>query len=217
MRLVLALGMALLAAVLCAMPLVKSVENRLYDMRVRWVAQSQRVSDDIVVVAIDDNSLQQMADAVGSWPWPRGVHALILEYCSSASVIAADILMPERQWQYRDTDEAYLVQAVRKLGDKVVLAAEFQESTADTVAPEGLASMRVQCPPDCREHIRSFSHVLAPYDDLLAACGAVGAVSAVRDADGVRALLPGPGRIGRACVSVACPRGGGGASPCAVT
>ena len=43
-------------------------------------ADSHARVDQIVIIDIDDDSLQAMAPLVGKWPWPRSVHAELLEY-----------------------------------------------------------------------------------------------------------------------------------------
>ena len=47
-------------------------DNLFYDWSTRVAAHD--TPDDIVVVAIDDESLA----ALGPWPWPRSVHAAML-------------------------------------------------------------------------------------------------------------------------------------------
>lgn len=184
-RILIALGMAVLAAVFCTVPFLRSVESNLYDMRIRLMARSQPVSQDIVVVAIDDESLDRMEPFVGHWPWPRWVHALLLDYCSSASVVGMDILLSERQWQYRETGDPYLVRAMEELGSKVVLASHVDDVPSDRLVPRDLDRMQIQCDPASRVGIRGYSHMLAPYPDLLSTCRSMGDVSMVRDQDGV--------------------------------
>lgn len=48
-------------------------------------------SDDIVVVAIDQKSLHSL----GRWPWPREMHAQLLERLQPARVVALDLLLSE--------------------------------------------------------------------------------------------------------------------------
>ncbi len=60
----------------------------------RLLASSQLPPDDsIVVVAVDEHSLEQ----IGQWPWPRSVHAALIDRLMRAGVrgIAFDILFSE--------------------------------------------------------------------------------------------------------------------------
>ncbi len=76
----------------------------------------------LLIVAIDDNSLQQ----IGQWPWPRSVHARLLDRLTQAgsSRVVLDLMLsePDRQDAAQDAD---LAAAIRRNGHVVlpVLAA----------------------------------------------------------------------------------------------
>lgn len=72
---------------------LKRFDLLIYDYLLNW--QNNQLSDEIVIVAIDDASLQ----AIGRWPWSRSIHAQLLERLSSmhAKVIAFDVLFSEHQ------------------------------------------------------------------------------------------------------------------------
>ena len=72
-RVVLALGLAALTVLLLATDALRRWDWLLYDTALR---QGTHVtSDDIAIVAIDEKSLQ----ALGRWPWPRTLHADLLQ------------------------------------------------------------------------------------------------------------------------------------------
>ena len=52
----------------------------------------------ISLVSIDNDSIRRMEPLVGRWPWPRLVHATVIDYLAAAGakVIAYDVLFPER-------------------------------------------------------------------------------------------------------------------------
>lgn len=64
-----------------------ALQNALTDMRFNW--SPRQASGDIVLVAIDSPSIE----AVGVWPWPRQVHAELIDKLESAgaSDIAFDV------------------------------------------------------------------------------------------------------------------------------
>ena len=91
-----------LTAALCALalgqlPFVGVVELKTYDWRMRATAGSARPSDDIVLVAIDEESIRGLEPLVGRWPWPRLVHAEVLNYLARAQprVVLYDVLFTE--------------------------------------------------------------------------------------------------------------------------
>lgn len=176
--------MAMLAAGLCTSPLLRAVESKLYDLRIRLMPRVS-VGQDVIVVAIDDESLESMEPFVGSWPWPRWVYALLLDYCSSGSVIGVDLLLSVRQSQDWETGDPYLARAMEELGNKVVLGSHVDDIPRDRLTPRALDRMQVQGDPVSLLGIRRYGHMVAPYQDVLSACRAVGDVRLDRDPDGI--------------------------------
>jgi serine/threonine-protein kinase len=74
----LGLAVALLLLGLSGADLVQSLERKAYDLGVR--AASRTPSDKIAVIAIDDQSLNN----IGRWPWSREVHAKITDMLAGA-------------------------------------------------------------------------------------------------------------------------------------
>ena len=58
--------------------LIQSLERKAYDMGVRISSRSP--SDRIAVIAIDDQSIGN----IGRWPWPRDVHAKMIDLLANA-------------------------------------------------------------------------------------------------------------------------------------
>jgi adenylate cyclase len=74
-----------------------SLDNRLSDLFAREVAKQLSPDPDIVIVDIDEASLAAMEDTAGSWPWPRAVHAELLQGIARQQprAIVFDILFSE--------------------------------------------------------------------------------------------------------------------------
>ncbi|OQW79899.1 MAG: hypothetical protein BVN35_00505 [Proteobacteria bacterium ST_bin11] len=74
----------------------------------RWIYDAQLTllarpaSKDIVIIEIDQKSLQQL----GRWPWPRDIHARLLEALSPANpkAIALDFIFSEADQQHPELD-----------------------------------------------------------------------------------------------------------------
>jgi adenylate cyclase len=125
---------ALLAAGLGLTPLLQQLELKTYDARLRAVATGAGATPAIAQVLIDDHSIRQLEPIVGRWPWPRMVHAVLVDYLARgpATLVVYDVLFSEEAkgtsdiggttWTGAESDDA-LVQAVVKAGN-VVLAAE---------------------------------------------------------------------------------------------
>lgn len=65
----------------------------LYDNLVKIISSNDKASDEIVIVSIDDESI----DALGRWPWPRYHHSELINALQSASpkVLAFNVLFTE--------------------------------------------------------------------------------------------------------------------------
>ena len=74
-----------------------ALDNRLNDLFVRHIAENLSPDPDIVIVDIDEVSLVEMQDIAGSWPWPRAVHAELLQGIARQQprAIVFDILFSE--------------------------------------------------------------------------------------------------------------------------
>src|SRR3954464_2671895 len=58
--------------------LIQSLERKAYDVGVR--SASRKPSDRIAIIAIDDQSIAN----IGRWPWPRDVHAELIDKLAAA-------------------------------------------------------------------------------------------------------------------------------------
>lgn len=94
---------ALLAACLYV-PSLMSPDFLWLDRLTQWRASSHTGDSDIVVIDIDDYSLQALAPTIGRWPWPRATHAELVEWLTAQNVRAtvfdiwfseADVLRPD--------------------------------------------------------------------------------------------------------------------------
>lgn len=90
------------------------IDQTLYD----WALVRHPQSSDprIVIVAIDDISIGQ----IGRWPWPRNVHAALLEKLSAAqpAAIGVDILFSEPEGD--GSSDLLLAQALARSGKTVL-------------------------------------------------------------------------------------------------
>jgi len=96
--------------------LFSNAEMGMYDtwFRLKGV---QNPGEQVVIVAMDESSIHQM----GSLPWPRSVHAQLLEKLAMARVVAFDLIFDAPT---NPTQDEALAQAIKKHG-RVVLASQF--------------------------------------------------------------------------------------------
>lgn len=140
----------------------QSVELKLFD----WLSVAtapRRSSLPITIVGIDDASMARIGKP---WPWPRDLHAQLVDRLAraGASVIAFDVVLVQDAAQ----DDAALAESIRSAGN-VVLAADrgFTENAM----------------------VRQW-HTITPAPRLLAAGAVAGVRAAALDEDAVLRLVP---------------------------
>jgi len=207
------LGIGTLASVLAAafglLTFVQTTELKTYDLRVAATARPAAPSDAITLVAIDDDSIRRMEPLVGRWPWPRLVHATVIDYLAAggAKVIAYDILFAERdrrrfmvadtEWTGEESDSA-LVDSTRKAGNVVHVA---EAGSHELIDPSKAVPVELDAPAlnlafgdsGCSE-LRP--GVTPPFPELAQASRAIGHTLLVYDADGPMRRTPPLVRVG---------------------
>lgn len=100
------------------------VDRLLMDTMLAW--PTREVGDDLVIVAIDDHSLASL----GRWPWPREVHARLLDRLAPLQprAVGLDLILSEPDEAHPQADEA-LAAAMQRLG-RVVLPLRMTLDTA---------------------------------------------------------------------------------------
>lgn len=91
------------------------VDRRAGDVLLALHARQRPVSDRVVIVDIDQRSLELMNDQAGSWPWPRSVHADLIEAIAAQHprAIVFDVLFNELD-VYRPDEDRALADAVAR-------------------------------------------------------------------------------------------------------
>jgi diguanylate cyclase (GGDEF)-like protein len=108
---------------------VQRVDLLIYDYFLNL--QENRLSEDVVVVAIDDASLHDL----GHWPWSRRLHARLLDRLTEmgARAVAFDILFSEPQTGDAQADWL-LAQAIARNGRTVLVVAPSNPGPGEPIA-----------------------------------------------------------------------------------
>ncbi|HLS83826.1 MAG TPA: adenylate/guanylate cyclase domain-containing protein [Arenimonas sp.] len=98
--------LALLALVLQLGGWLDRLDNRLGDLQLRHHAASRVPPADIVLVAIDQKSLEDLNEVAGAWPWPRAIHGELLDGLQrwQPRVVGFDVLFNEADAFRPDSD-----------------------------------------------------------------------------------------------------------------
>jgi adenylate cyclase len=197
------LAAAMLAGALGLLNFFRDIELQTYDLRVAATARPSAPAKDIVLISIDDESIRRMEPLVGRWPWPRLVHATVIDYLAAAGakVIGYDILFAERdvrkfmvgdtEWTGEESDAA-LVESTRQAGNVVHTAEASSGELADPsrALKENLdaPALNAQVPQTACAEPRP--RLTPPFPALAAASKGVGHTLFVLDPDGPLRRLP---------------------------
>ncbi|MGH7901709.1 MAG: CHASE2 domain-containing protein, partial [Thermodesulfobacteriota bacterium] len=144
-------------------------------------------SDSIVIVQVDQESIDALSKEGVNWPWPRQIYAPIIEYLSEADAIFVDILFTEAS-SYGEEDDMVLADAVKR-SSNVYLPVFLSKKTVkmSTGEEEFIRSIAI------RENISSnlkFNSAITPIDPLKKSVRGGGNVMIKPDVDGVYRKVP---------------------------
>lgn len=168
-----------------------AAEDSVFDTIVQWRPVEPRPSGNTVVVEIDECSLEwTRAQSIGGWPWPRSVHADLLDALDRAGVkaVGMDVQFIDRDPHAADGD-AMLDTVAAGGNGRFVFAASRQAEDFDSKSPLHAA----QIPGAFRLDPRATSPgptvaVLLPYGPAMATHAALTNVS--RSEDGILRDVP---------------------------
>jgi adenylate cyclase len=200
--LLLGAGAAAIVLAIAAAGLFETAELKLYDWRMRLAANPGSVSKDIVLVEINDSTIQDMEPIFGHWPWPRRAHSYIIDYLARAParVVAVDLILAERdrveqydiggeKWSGQQSDQA-LADAVKRSGNVIMLVDAVSEGLEGEQPGKKPASWK-----DTGYHVGDRAEprpvVLPPYSELAQASAGFGHNFVALDKDGpARRMAP---------------------------
>ena len=191
------LSAAILAGALGLLSFVRDIELSTYDLRVRATARAAGPAPAIAIVEIGDDSIGRMEPIVGRWPWPRLVHATLIDYLATAGarVIVYDVLFAERdqrrfmvgaaEWTGEESDAA-LVESTRKAGMVVHAAAAASEELLDPsrALAVDLSAASLNQPYRVDACVERRPMLTPPFPALAAAARGIGHTLFVLDSDG---------------------------------
>lgn len=164
------------------------LELKTLDWRFRALAEPARHDPDIVLVAVDQPSLDALEAQDVYWPWPRSLYVPLLSFLKrgGAKVVVFDALFSNPS-PYGQAEDAQFGAALKDFG-RAVLAMDSGAGTnarRSTPPPERFAAK----PGPAVAAPRRLSFDL-PQKDLLAGAAAVGDTAAEPDLDGVFRRVP---------------------------
>jgi adenylate cyclase len=179
----------------------QSLELKTLDWRFRTLADPARADTDIVIVDVDNLSLDVLRPALGRYPWTRDAWVKVVQYLAvgGARVIAFDFTYPDPDLAHPAADSAFA--AAERTARRVVQTVTFLLQ-ADTAEARRQAAFREDSAT--LQQLRAFGYevsgappgpdyqlVEAPYRGLLEGARAVGSINFTPDpVDGTARRAP---------------------------
>ena len=197
------LAAGLAGLLLGQLPFFQVAESKLYDLDMRWTVDPAGANPAISVVEIDEISLRRLEPVVGRWPWPRLVHAVVVDFLARgpARAVAYDVSLTDRDrrtgfdaggttWTGAESDQA-LVESTRAAGNVIHLAEAVYEGATGADDVDRTLTMVPQGAYALDESVDLRPALSGPFPGLGEASRALGHNAMLVDEDGpVRRIIP---------------------------
>ena len=169
---------------------LRDIEYKTIDLRFRTFADASLADSSVVMVAIDDTSLEEFSQNGISWPWPRDFYALALDYLSGSKAVVFDLLFYEPDLDRSESVAVYtdslFAEAISK-NKNVILAGKL---TNDTKKVSSLVSSFDVNIPNSIKKKQTYPSALLPIEKFLQATNSLGIINITPDSDGVVRRIP---------------------------
>lgn len=166
-------------------------ENRTFDYRqsLRIMHKQPTPNKDIVVLAIDDASLELLWDKYGEWPLPRDVYADVINHIEKQNpqMVIFDLMFIKSMRDAQNSDKVFL-EAMNKY-DNIYTAMTFDDQPTDMRAPIKLPK-RLKYNLENKSKINiskkyGFKNCRALIPELMNGNVHIGLANVVRNSDGI--------------------------------
>jgi len=168
----------------------QSLELKTLDWRFRTLADPARADTDVVIVDVDNLSLDLLRPTLGRYPWPRDAWDKVVQYLAAggARVVAFDFTFPDPDLEHPAADSAFA--ATERAAGRVVQTVTFLQQL-DTAGARRQAAYREDSAAMTRlaalgyavaaPGTTDYQLVEAPYRALIEGARAVGAINFTPD------------------------------------
>lgn len=175
-----------IAAAIFLFDLFAAYENKSFDLFSRYL-NPEKASDRIVIVEIDQQSIDALSAENINWPWPRQIYAPIIEFLSRADALFIDILYTEPS-SYGEEDDRMLGEAIAKASN--VYLPFFLSRNEKPLRPEDMAYLRRFAVPGEVPASAVYRSAVTPISQIRAGVRGAGNVAISPDGDGVYRRVP---------------------------
>lgn len=189
-KLALSFILVIVTLVISSLTLVSDFENKLLDYRFSHWSGTTQADSNIIIISIDDGSLDFFANNGVSWPWPRSFYSHLIDYLTveGAQTIVFDMLFSHADADRSDTDatetDAQFAESIRS-GGNVILGSILTELQSQAFTGPIELSIDESC------NTLTDSILELPIQVLLSANPGLGHTNIEPDGDGIiRHIIP---------------------------
>lgn len=191
--LIVGLAVFVTTLVLSSLGAFRVLEWKTWDLRLELGADPEKAAGDIVLILIDQQSLDAYSEQQGlSWPWPRQMYAYMLDYLQQggARAVVLDLIFSEPSvWGVED--DVQLAQAMLR-AENVFLPVYMssEEDTFSSAVPPVFEKHELANEDSPTQAVFPMKSISLPIEELLSSCRGVGNVQFAPDRDGVYRRMP---------------------------
>jgi adenylate cyclase len=187
------LGAFALALLVWSLHLARPLEWKSWDARLRLFANPARASSNIVILLIDQYSLDIYEKQQGlSWPWPRQVYSAVVDYLRTggAKAVFIDLVFSESSRSGVE-DDADFARAMERAGNVFLpLSLSRKDEAGEELPAERLERFSLPDGSGLQAAFPSTRTAGLPVDVLLRAARGAGNVLFTPDSDSIFRRLP---------------------------
>lgn len=175
-----------LSLVLYLSGLLETFELKAYDHLLSFLSPTN-AGDRILLVQIDQHSIDALGKEGVTWPWPRQMYAPLVEFFKEADAFFIDILFTE-QSSYGLEDDTILADKIKEAGNVYLPVALTANDRA--LSPEDRTFFDRIALDASLPAATSYTSAVTPIDVLKGAVKAGGNVTVTPDKDGIYRRIP---------------------------
>ena len=166
------------------------MENKSFDIRQKTISAAKKVTDDIIIVTVDNASYEYLANKYGEWPMPRRIYADLAQYLEkqNPSSIVFDFLFVN-SFKSAQNDDLRLIEEFKN-NDKIYTSINFDNLDQRIRKAENLPDkLKVNIKNDAAINLNNdkvkYSNCRMILQGIIDATAKIGHINLIREEDGI--------------------------------
>ena len=166
------------------------MENKSFDIRQKTISAAKKVTDDIIIVTVDNASYEYLTNKYGEWPMPRRIYADLAQYLEkqNPSSIVFDFLFVN-SFKSAQNDDLRLIEEFKN-NDKIYTSINFDNLDQRIRKAENLPDkLKVNIKNDAAINLNNdkvkYSNCRMILQGIIDATAKIGHINLIREEDGI--------------------------------